>query len=165
MGKRTPDELPPGLAGFSSLALGGKKSPGPPPLHPVCPRRAGISWPPARPPARLRCDAPAPRLPVASGCQLLSHLFNVTLAFLNLHHLQSFHWSQREASGYHGYPQGMGEAVIGGPPTAPVSPSCLGLLPRWGLVPPGQKPLPDPLPEVPLFLHPLLAFSPALSTS
>ena len=59
MGKRTPDELPPGLAGFSSLALGEKKAQAPHPCTPCVPAGQGSpgrlpARPPTRPPAMRR---------------------------------------------------------------------------------------------------------------
>ena len=54
----------------------------------------------AEPPApHLQLPHPVQTLPAASGCQFLPHLFNVTLAFLDLHHFQSFHWRPRETRG------------------------------------------------------------------
>lgn len=41
---------------------------------------------------------PRPDLPAASGRQLVPHLFDVTLAFLDLQHFQAFHWD-KEARG------------------------------------------------------------------
>lgn len=79
----------PATAGILQLSFRGKPPPGPL----LAPRgRTELS-----PAVRRAC--PAQTLPVASSCQLVPHLFNVTLAFLNLHHFQSFHWRPRETRG------------------------------------------------------------------
>ena len=48
------------------------------------------------PPRGARPGQPFPGLtsPAASGRQLVPHLLDVALAFLNLHHFQAFHWDK-----------------------------------------------------------------------
>lgn len=80
----------PARAGILQLCFRGK----PPPPGPLSAPRGRAELSPA-----ICRTCPAQTLPVASSCQLVPHLFNVTLAFLNLHHFQSFHWRPRETRG------------------------------------------------------------------